>query len=280
MLGSDLVSELLRRGHEVSAPTKDAIDITDPISVARLSAGELGEFEWCFNCAAYTLVDKAEEEVDKAIALNSLGPGYLAKACALAGIRLVHMSTDFVFNGEANEPYTEEHPTNPLSTYALTKRDGEEAVLSNPNALVVRTAWLFGPNGHCFPKTIIKAWFAEKPLRVVDDQIGSPTYSADLSSVLVEMAEKMVPPGVYHVAGPDAMSWRELAILACETYSRVHGLNRAVEIEAISTADWPAPARRPKYSALSSAKLASLGIGPMRSAAEAMEEFVTRLILK
>lgn len=279
MLGTDLVVELTRRGHEVACPSKADLDITDPMSVARLAAGDLGGHDWCFNCAAYTAVDKAEDEIDTAIALNSLGPGYLAKACAMAGIRLVHMSTDFVFDGDAAEPYSEEHSTNPLSTYAVTKRDGEEAVLANPEAVVVRTAWLYGSSGNCFPKTIIKAWLAGKSLRVVSDQVGSPTFSADLAGVLVDCLEKDLSPGIYHAAGSDVMSWQALALLACETYARVHQIGGSVEIEAITTADWPTPARRPRFSALSSAKLASLGIGPMRAVEEAMSEFVGRISL-
>ena len=276
MLGSELVSELNGRGHGVEAPTRDEINIADPVSVASLASRE---FDWCFNCAAYTAVDQAEYEPDGAIAANALGPSYLARVCHMAGARLMHLSTDFVFDGSSEEPYTEEQPTNPLGVYARSKRDGEEAVLgSNPDAIVVRTAWLYGANGRCFPKTMIAAWLAGKRLRVVSDQVGSPTYAADLAVELALIAESGLAGGVYHAAGPDIMSWHDLAMLAIETYrDEVLREARQVDIEAISTADWPTPARRPLFSALSSQKLAFAGIGPMRSTKEAMLEFVHRI---
>ena len=276
MLGQDLVAELKQRGHEVLAPSSSELDITDPTSAAAVSAYE--GVAWCVNCAAYTAVDKAEEEVQRATELNAFAPSYLARACAMAGIKLLHVSTDFVFDGQASEPYTEEAATNPLGVYGRTKRDGEEAVLAAlPIALIFRTAWLYGANGKSFPKTMINAWLAEKTLRVVDDQIGSPTYTGDLARTIVDAIEANVFPGIYHATGPDSMSWRQFATKAIEAYLSLHGIERTVEIAPIKTEDWPTPATRPKYSVLSNAKLQAAGIAPMRPTGESLADFVSRL---
>lgn len=278
MLGHDVLPELRARGWEPVALDLADLDLTDPAAVARLSSGEFGrDVTWCVNCAAYTAVDRAEEEKDAAHAVNALAAGYVAQACALAGVRVLHMSTDFVFDGEASEPYTETAAPNPLGTYGRTKLEGEEAVLAGGRAaIVVRTAWLYGPGGKCFPKTIAAAWDAGEPLRVVGDQIGNPTYTRDLARVLADLIEKGPPGGVYHAAGPDAMSWHAFSRLSLRVYAERSGNVKPIEIEEIRTSDRPTPARRPKYSALSFAKCASLGIAPMRPTAAALREFWSR----
>jgi dTDP-4-dehydrorhamnose reductase len=278
MLGTDVVAEFTAGEHEVQAVDMADLDITDPQSVAAIPEGRFGKLDWCINCAAYTAVDRAEVEVDAATMVNALGPGFLARACAMANVRMIHISTDFVFDGKASEPYTEEQPANPLGVYARSKREGEEAVLaSGANALIVRTAWLYGPNGNCFPKTMVNAWKTGKNLRVVADQIGTPTYTLDLAKTLVQLAEKDPVPAIYHAAGPDVMSWHEFAKVTLETYKHLNGLEQPIEIEPIRTEDWPTPATRPKYSALSTGRLQSLGIGPMRPTAEALGDFCRRL---
>jgi dTDP-4-dehydrorhamnose reductase len=278
MLGTDLVAELVRREHSVTALDLQEIDITDPMSIAKLASGEFGEAEWVINCAAYTAVDKAETEVRSATEVNTLGPGYLASSVQGIGARLIHISTDFVFDGTATEPYTEEMPTNPLGAYGRTKRDGEDAVLSNnSNAIIVRTAWLYGPNGGSFPRTMIRAYLARRELKVVADQVGCPTYTVDLARVLVDLAEKDAFPGIYHAVGPDAMNWHEFALRAIRTWNRLHDMDSEVAIAPLRTGDWPTPAARPKYSVLSTEKLLSIGIEPMRGVDEAIAEFCSRL---
>jgi len=273
MLGSDVLNELTTRGHAVVAPTSSELDIADPQSVAEIT--QMDGIDWCVNCAAYTAVDKAESEEQAAAELNALGPGYLARACAMKGIKLLHVSTDFVFDGEASEPYDELARTNPLGVYGRTKLAGEEAVFAAmPTAIIFRTSWLYGPNGKSFPKTMIGAWKAGKELRVVADQIGSPTYTRDLARVIVDALEKDIYPGTYHATGPDAMTWHDFAVLAVEAYRYAYGIGRAVEIAAIKTEDWPTPAHRPKYSVLSNKQLLESGIGPMRPTKEALVEFV------
>lgn len=273
MLGSDLVPELRSRDHEVIAPSSNEFDITDPESIARLPFGEFGQVDWCINCAAYTAVDKAETEVREATELNTLAPGYLARACLGSGCRLVHVSTDFVFDGEASEPYDEDAPTNPLGVYGRTKRDGENAVLeTHQNAVVVRTSWLYGPNGNSFPRTMIKAHGAGKQLRVVADQTGCPTYTLDLARTIADLIEKTPFPGIYHACSPDPMTWHGFAELTLATCT-----GAPVHIEPIRSSDWPMPAKRPKYSVLSTAKLQALGISPMSSTHESLSDFCQRL---
>ncbi|HZH98927.1 MAG TPA: sugar nucleotide-binding protein, partial [Fimbriimonadaceae bacterium] len=159
MLGSDVVHELRSRGHEVLSPSSSELDITDPLGAASVASGAYGKIDWCVNCAAYTAVDKAETDADAATLLNAIAPGYLARSCAMAGTKLLHFSTDFVFDGLSSTPYTEAMPTHTLGVYGRTKREGEEAVLAgDPSALILRTAWLYGPNGGSFPRTMIRAW--------------------------------------------------------------------------------------------------------------------------
>ena len=278
MLGQDLVLELRKRSWDTVALDIANLDLTDPVAVARLSSGEFGpEVRWCVNCAAYTAVDGAEDHKDAAYAVNALAPGYVGQACAIAGVRLLHVSTDFVFDGESSEPYDESARPNPLAVYGRTKLDGEEAALAaGCAALVVRTAWLYGPGGKCFPKTMLRAWLEGGSLRVVADQFGTPTYTGDLARVLGDLIERDPPAGVYHAGGPDTMSWHAFAELSLRVYAELSRDGRGIDIAPIRTEDWPTPARRPRYSALSFGKCASLGIAPMRPTVEALREFWTR----
>lgn len=281
MLGLDLQDVLRAHGVDVVAPVRNELNIVDPESVAQIAVGTYGKLDWCVNCAAYTAVDRAESEPDLAADLNALAPGYLASACSIIGCRLVHLSTDFVFDGEQSEPYAEDAPTNPLGVYGTTKRDGEFAVqLAMPGAVIVRTAWLYGARGSCFPKTIIRAWLAGKDLRVVDDQLGTPTCTIDLAESVAGILIEDVSGGMYHAAGPEVMSWRRLAEMAIAAYGEVRGIDTALlRIEPIHASDWPTPARRPKYSALSSAKLQKFGISQMRPVRESLLDFCARLEL-
>ena len=271
MLGSDLVPVLRDRGHEVIAPGSKELDITDPVSVAKIPAGELGQFDWCINCAAYTAVDRAETEVREATELNALGPAYLARACVGHGCRLLHVSTDFVFDGRATEPYTEGASTNPLGVYGRTKRDGENAVFeAHPNAIVVRTSWLFGSNGNSFPRTIIRAYESGKHLRVVADQVGCPTYTVNLALTISDLIEENAFPGMYHAAGPEAMSWHEFAERVLTTWT-----GRGVAVEPITTEEWPTAAARPKYSVLGNSVLTRAD--RPRTLSQALESLAARL---
>ncbi|GMV89654.1 MAG: NAD(P)-dependent oxidoreductase [Chthonomonas sp.] len=252
MLGCEVVREATSRGWEVWAPSRGEFDVTDPVSVAQIAVAE-PKFDACINCAAYTAVDRAETERDEALAMNALGPAYLAAACLQAGSRLVHVSTDFVFDGTASEPYRTGDPTHPLSVYGESKLEGEGPVLGS-GGIVVRTSWLFGPErGGGFPGAIVRAARAGKPLRVVADQVGTPTYAPDLARLLVEMVAQNAAPGLYHAAGPEVLTWHAFAVRAV----RACGLD--VEVQPIATSDWPTAAHRPAYSALDSSSVSAFG---------------------
>lgn len=280
MLGTDLREVLTERGLTIQAPTSQELDITNPESVAGIAVERWGAVDWLINCAAYTAVDRAESEPEQAAALNTLGPAFLAQACALKGIRFVHVSTDFVFDGTGDGPYREDAPTNPLGVYGRTKRDGEEGVLAHaPQSVIVRTAWLYGAHGACFPKTMIRAWLAGKSLRVVGDQIGNPTHTLELARVLADVVAKRPDGGIYHAAGPDAMSWHRFALDALEAFHEVTGVApHPIAIESIRTEDWPTPTQRPANSTLDFSKLGALGIAPMASERESLRNFVVRWI--
>ncbi len=273
MLGQDLVAELKGRGWNVSAIDLGDLDIADPEQVARIASGEFGKDGWLVNCAAYTLVDKAEAESDRSTLVNGLAPGYLAQAAGQCGKRMVHLSTDFVFDGDKLSPYVEDDLVNPLSAYGRTKLEGEEAVLAHsPNSLIIRTAWLFGPKGNCFPKAIRNAFESRRELKVVADQTGCPTYTVDLARVIVDLMEKNAAGGIYHASGPEAMTWNLFAKMILKAWS-----GQDVPIDLISTEGWPTPAKRPKYSVMSFEKCRSLGIEPMRPILDALKEFWDRV---
>lgn len=264
MLGTDVRAEFGSRGWPVFAPPREELDLADPSSVAQVAAGTWAA-DVCVNCAAYTAVDKAEAESDRAMEINALGPSYLARACAMAGIPLLHIGTDFVFDGQATEPYTEEDATSPLGVYGRSKAAGEEAVLAGGPHWVVRTSWLYGPAGRCFPEVIVGAWLAGKPLRVVADQVGTPTSTRELARTLGDFVVANPVPGVYHAVGPDVVSWHAFALASVAAYADKWGEGQELPtIEAIATADWPTPAPRPAFSALGAARLREYGIAPMR----------------
>ena len=206
------------------------------------------------NCAAYTAVDKAEEEPETADLVNRVGAANVARAAARAEAKIVHISTDFVFEGAKTEPYLEDDPAEPLSVYGKTKLAGEAAVQeAAPDHLILRTAWLFGPHGPNFVKTIIRAGQERDELNVVDDQIGSPTCALDLAAALAPILAKDLR-GTFHLANQGRASWYDLAKKALELSRTKVRLNR-IKSDAL---DRPAP--RPAFSVLSLAKLAAQGI--------------------
>lgn len=269
LLGQEVCAELDRGGIAFWAPRSSEVEICDPVGMVLdvlENAKTHGDFDWCINCSAYTAVDRAESDVEAATALNVVAPTGLAAMCGRQKIKLVHISTDFVFDGEKRTPYVEMDPPNPLGVYGATKLEGERGVQANlRGAIIVRTSWLYGPGGGCFPKSIVNAWLGGKKLRVVSDQVGSPTCTIDLAKVLVWLAMNSAPGGTYHAGGPDIMSWHALAELSVETYREVHPESPALpEIEMIASNDWPTAAERPLFSALDSGKLRALGAPQMR----------------
>jgi len=253
----------LGRGLAASAPHDaeivshdiDTLDITDEASVRRCVAAVKPAL--LFNAAAYTAVDKAESEEDIALAANGTAVGYLAAAARDEGARFVHVSTDFVFDGTQGIPYAPGDATNPVSAYGRTKLAGEQA--AGPDALTVRTAWVYAPNGGNFVRTMLRVMRERPEVRVVADQIGTPTYAPGLASALWTLAGKDLS-GIYHYTDSGAASWYDFAVAIQEEALAVGLLDHAVPVIPIATSAYPTPARRPHYSVLDkSSTFAALG---------------------
>lgn len=254
MLGSDLVGVLRAKGAKVAESDRDTLDISDAEAVSEKVAGA----DIVVNCAAYTAVDAAEAEEDLALVVNGNGPGVLARECAKAGTRLIHVSTDYVFSGVASEPYSEDSALDPRSAYGRTKAEGEREVLaSKADALIVRTAALYGARGTCFPRTIAKAGRERGSLRVVDDQITQPTWTKDLADLILRLVEADAPTGIYHGTSSDQTSWFGFA----KEIVRTAGLGDIVS--PCATSDFPRPATRPAYSVLKHDTLVAAGVEPI-----------------
>jgi len=246
MLGSYLTSYIPRvpdaASWRLAGYDLPDVDIADASSVAAILAREKPNL--IVNCAAYTNVDKAETERDLAYRVNAAGPEVLARAAKSSGALLVHISTDFIFDGSHPGPYREDDKPNPLCAYAASKLAGEEAIkAASPEFLIVRTAWLYGPNGKNFVDSILGLAKEKGRVMVVDDQAGSPTFTAVLSEYLLKLVLAGAR-GVYHVAGSGACTWYDLASEAI----RIAGITATVT--PCTTEEFPRPARRPRNSAL------------------------------
>ncbi|HSV74068.1 MAG TPA: dTDP-4-dehydrorhamnose reductase [Chthonomonadales bacterium] len=273
MLGSDLCAELRLAGHEpiesdvVAAPLR--LDVTD-LQAVRAAMSETAP-EVVIHCAAYTQVDRAEQEPDAAYRLNALGSWCVASACAEAGVPVCAISTDFVFDGRAGEPYDEYAVPAPVSVYGASKLAGEECVRrACARHWIVRTSWLFGVHGLCFPATILRAAEQGRPLRVVADQAGTPTHTVDLARALIRIVARPLW-GTYHVANRGIASWYDLAVEAVSLAGMGH-----IAIDPITTGDWPTPARRPAFSPLATRALDMLGDPAPRHWREALADYIAR----
>ncbi len=247
MLGSD-VQAAGAADHEVVALSRAELDISDRDAV--VAAVTAAQPDAIINCAAYTNVDGAEADPDAAAAANAIGPGFLAEAATAAGAWIVHVSTDYVFDGTKTSPYLESDPTGPRSIYGSTKLLGERAVaMAAPDRhTVVRSSWLFGTAGPCFPATMLRLAAERDSLSVVDDQRGCPTFTGHLAPALVRLAAGRDLPGVVHVAASGECTWYEFAV----EIMRV--ADTPIEVRPITTDEFPRPARRPAYSVLRSAR--------------------------
>jgi dTDP-4-dehydrorhamnose reductase len=242
--------------------TDREVDLGDASAVEAFAAAE--PFTHVINCAAYTQVDQCESHEAEARRANADGPAHLARAARARDAIAVHVSTDYVFDGTEREPYPEDHPTGPVSAYGRTKLEGEQRFLAElpSSGYVVRTSWLFGPGGPNFVATMLRL-FRERPeVRVVDDQVGRPTYAPDLAAALVALIERRPRTGIYHFANAGHVSWFGLAsAIRDEAAARGHRFD--VALRPITTAEYPTAARRPAWSVLATAKLeAVLGTAP------------------
>ncbi|RRJ86789.1 dTDP-4-dehydrorhamnose reductase [Gulosibacter macacae] len=262
MLGQDLQRALA--GRDVTALTRADLDITDQDAVTRAVEG----YDVVLNAAAYTAVDNAETDEDAAYAINATGTANLARAAAAAGAKFVQYSTDYVFQGNASEPYDEDAPRDPLNAYGRTKAAGEEQALEvHPDGTyVLRTAWLYGAGGPNFAKTMVKLAGSHPEITVVDDQLGQPTYTRDLAEQTVRLLDAEAPAGIYHATNSGECTWFDFA----REIFRLSG-NDPERVKPTDSASFVRPAARPAYSVLGHRRWAEAGVPEMRPWLEALE---------
>jgi dTDP-4-dehydrorhamnose reductase len=269
-LGIELVRELKARGYSVMSWDRARVDITDAAAVEHALAHY--DAEIVFNSAAYNQVDVAEKEPQAAFVVNALAVRNLALACRQVDARLIHFSTDYVFDGLARRPYTEDDPTHPLGAYAVSKLAGElyaQAYLDR--ALVVRTSGVYGPGGLStargnFVELMLRLAGSRNPIRVVEDHVASPTFAPLLAARTIDLVEQGLS-GVFHIGGGTPVSWFEFA----RTIFEVAGLEPV--LLATNEREYRTAARRPRYSALSNAKLERSGLAPMPPLRQALESY-------
>lgn len=268
-LGFDLAKEFTKRGVEYIAPSLEELELTTEAGAKNFILEK--KPETVVHCAAYTAVDKAESEAELAITVNGMGTRWIAEACREIGAKMIYISTDYVFGGDGKIPYEVNDEKNPVNVYGRSKLLGEDAV----NALVekhfiVRTSWVFGINGNNFIKTMLRLAETKKKLNVVNDQIGSPTYTPDLSRLLADMAASD-KYGVYHATNEGFCSWADFAR---EIFEQA-GLK--VEVDGVPTSEYPTPARRPFNSRLSKKSLDEAGFDRLPPWQDALKRYLVEL---
>lgn len=242
MLGQDLVPILIEEGYQVITPDLDELDITQPTQVTQFFQDNKPHI--ILHCAGYTNVDKAEEEPEESFLINETGTKNVALECKKLGATLVYISTDYVFNGEKSTPYEPNDLTDPLNVYGKSKLYGEYAALLNPQTYIVRSSWLYGINGNNFVKTMINIGRKQKEVKVVNDQIGCPTWTIPLSKAIITILKNNQPFNIYHICASDHTSWYNYA---CEIFNL---MNMPVKVIPVTSEEFIRPAKRPKYSAM------------------------------
>ena len=227
------------------------LDITNPVAVNDFF--EMNGIQTVLNCAAYTAVDKAESDEPAATLINATAAGHLAKACNKVDATLIHISTDYVFDGCACKPYSEDHPTTPASVYGRTKLAGEKEALTTSKPVVIRTSWLYSSFGNNFVKTMLRLGKEREILNVVFDQIGTPTYAADLAQAMIlitiQAKQNQLIPGIFHYSNEGVCSWYDFA------YEIMQQTGLKCTVKPIETKDYPTPATRPHYSVLNKTRI-------------------------
>ena len=279
-VGGALVALPPEAGFRFVALGRDELDLLKPKSFAQVLASR--PWATIINAAAYTAVDKAETDVEAAWRINALAPACLARQAALAGIPLVHVSTDYVFSGASARPYVEDDPVAPLGVYGASKEAGEQGVRTGGGrAVIVRTSWVVSPWRANFLKTMLRLGAERDVLRVVADQQGAPTSAADLASALATIARALVndpsaPTGTFHFSNAGATTWADFAA-EIFVLSAARG-GPSARVEPITTTDYPTPARRPAYSLLSTRRIEALyGVSP-RPWQAAISDIIDELI--
>ncbi len=256
-LGQELQQILAPIG-KVTAAGRDRLDLAQPDTID--SVIDTVQPDVIVNAAAYTAVDKAESEIEQAIAVNGTGVGLLAQKAKDLNAQLIHISTDYVFDGTQSTPYGETDPTNPLGAYGQSKLMGEQAIdRVGGDAIIIRTAWVYGVGGTGnFVKTMLRLGREREEIRVVSDQIGSPTWTGDLAAAIATLIQQFPASGIYHYTNSGVASWYDFAV-AIFTEAEQLGYPLTVQrVLPITTAEYPTPARRPGYSVLSCAKIAAV----------------------
>ncbi len=267
-----LVRVAAERGINLVARGRPEADLTERAGLAAFLAATNPAL--VVNAAAYTAVDKAEAEREAAFALNAEGPGRLAQLCGARGVPLVHLSTDYVFDGRGTRPYREDDAIAPASVYGASKAAGEVAIrAAQPQHVILRTAWVYDGEGQNFLRTMLRLAATRDEIGVVDDQQGSPTYAIDIANAILDLAPRLTAPasadgpttagpttglapwGTYHLTGAGTTTWAGFARMIFATAGPL-GF-KAARVKAITTADYPTPARRPAYSVLDNGKLAA-----------------------
>ncbi|MBR5503480.1 MAG: dTDP-4-dehydrorhamnose reductase [Methanobrevibacter sp.] len=269
MLGSDLREVL--KSHELIVTGSKDLDITDKEKVIEFICENSPEM--VINAAAYTAVDDCESNYDDAYAVNAIGPCNLAIACNKLDIPLIHVSTDYVFDGLKTTPLVEDDNLGPKSAYGKTKLEGEKLIQENcEKFFILRTAWLYGVNGGNFVSTMLNLSKEHDELTVVNDQVGSPTFSLDLAKAISELLESD-KYGIYHLTNEGECSWYEFSL----DIFKAAGID--VKVRPVSTDEFPRPAPRPSYSVLSNEKWKNAGFAPMRNYKEALEEYLRMIVI-
>lgn len=274
-LGSEVASGFRQAGHEVIAPARQELDFAHPGQLA--ATARTLQADWVINCAAYTQVDKAESDAEQAFIVNRDSPAQLARAVADYGGRMLQVSTDFIFDGAQRRPYAETDPPNPLGVYGRSKLEGEQAVQRLlPEAVVLRTAWVYGVHGHNFVKTMLRLAMAGKPLRVVNDQLGTPTWTTDLAAAIAVLVAKDAA-GTFHFTSAGETSWHGFASAILDEGRQAGFAVKTETIAPIPTADYPTPATRPVYSVLDTEKIRALLPGPIPEWRDSLKKMLQEL---
>lgn len=228
---------------------RSLLDVTEEEKVKAFFSQH--SFQYCINCAAYTAVDKAEEDKENALKGNVLAPRYLAQSCKQARTTLVHFSTDYVFNGEGQSPYLPDDPVQPVNYYGSTKLDGEKAIQQEcEDYIIIRTSWVYSEFGKNFVKTMLNLMESRDAISVVNDQKGAPTYAVDLADAVMQMFTKgLKHKGIYHYSNKGMITWFEFAV----SIQQLSGLN--CQVNPIPTSGFPTPAKRPAFSVLDTSTL-------------------------
>lgn len=276
MLGTELAAALSQAGLEYIGTDRE-MDILDAPALSVFISGK--KIDWIINCAAYTSVEKAETEETLAERINAQGPKNIAALAKVMGAKLVHLSTDYVFDGTGTRPYREDDPMAPLGAYGRTKATGEDFVRQNlTEHVILRTAWLYGPHGPNFVYTMLKLMASKDKIGVVHDQKGSPTYTADLAAAIVAIITSKSPVyGTFHFTDLGETNWHEFASEIQKQGRSLGLLSKNCEVAALTTAEYGAKVQRPAYSVLSKDKILDTYKIPIPEWRQSLDTFIKRI---